>query len=55
MNEKHTDGMSCTISPGRGDFPVGQFEAQNILPNGSGTPSLASSGMRRNMNKYIYE
>ena len=52
--EKHTHGMSCTISPGRGDLPVGQFEAQNLLPNGSGTPSLASSGMRRDVNKCVY-
>jgi len=38
-----TDGMRCTINPGSGDFPVGQFEAQNLFPNGSGTPSLANS------------
>jgi hypothetical protein len=54
-DEKHTDGMRCTISPGRGDLPVGQFDAQNLLPNGSGIPSLASSRMRREMNKYAYE
>jgi hypothetical protein len=31
------------MSPGSGDFPVGQFDAQNLLPKGSGTPSFASS------------
>ena len=31
------------MSPGRGDFFVGQFDAQNLLPNGRGIPSLASS------------
>jgi hypothetical protein len=31
------------INPGSGDFPVGQFEAQNLLPNGKGIPSFASS------------
>jgi hypothetical protein len=53
MVKKPTDGMRCTISPGRGDLPVGQFEAQNLLPNGSGTPSLASSRTRKVMNEYI--
>ena len=50
MVETHTDGIRCTIRPGRGDLPVGQFEAQNLLPNGSGTPSLASSGIKRDIN-----
>jgi hypothetical protein len=31
------------INPGSGDFPVGQFEAQNLFPNGKGIPSFASS------------
>ena len=31
------------ISPGRGDFPVGQLDAQNRLPKGNGMPSFASS------------
>lgn len=31
------------MSPGRGDFPVGQLDAQNLLPKGKGTPSFASS------------
>ena len=31
------------MSPGSGDSPVGQFDAQNLLPNGKGIPSLASS------------
>ena len=35
--------MRCTINPGRGDFPVGQFDAQNLFPNGNGIPSLANS------------
>lgn len=39
----HTDGIRWTINPGRGDFPVGQFDAQNLFPNGSGIPSFASS------------
>lgn len=38
-----TDGIKCIISPGRGDLPVGQFEAQNLFPKGSGSPSFASS------------
>lgn len=38
-----TDGIRCTISPGSGDFPVGQFDAQNLFPKGSGMPSFASS------------
>jgi hypothetical protein len=38
-----TEGIKCIISPGKGDFPVGQFDAQNLLPNGRGIPSLASS------------
>lgn len=29
--------------PGSGDFPVGQFDAQNLFPKGSGMPSFASS------------
>jgi len=31
------------INPGSGDFPVGQFEAQNLFPKGNGMPSLANS------------
>lgn len=31
------------IRPGSGDLPVGQLDAQNRLPNGSGMPSFASS------------
>ena len=31
------------MRPGKGDFPVGQFDAQNLFPNGRGIPSLASS------------
>lgn len=31
------------MSPGRGAFPVGQFEAQKRLPKGRGIPSFASS------------
>lgn len=34
------------INPGSGDFPVGQFEAQNLFPNGRGIPSFASSVMK---------
>ena len=30
--------------PGRGDLPVGQFDAQKRLPPGRGIPSFASSG-----------
>ena len=39
----HTEGIKWIISPGKGDFPVGQLDAQNLLPNGRGIPSLASS------------
>jgi hypothetical protein len=42
-----TEGMRCTMSPGSGDFPVGQFDAQNLLPKGSGTPSFASSAYKK--------
>ena len=38
-----TEGIKWMIRPGKGDFPVGQFDAQNLLPNGRGIPSLASS------------
>ena len=38
-----TEGIRWTIRPGSGDLPVGQFDAQNLLPNGNGIPSLASS------------
>ena len=31
------------MRPGKGDFPVGQLDAQNLFPNGRGMPSLASS------------
>ena len=31
------------MRPGKGDFPVGQFDAQNLFPNGRGIPSFASS------------
>lgn len=31
------------MSPGSGDLPVGQFDAQNLLPKGRGIPSFASS------------
>ena len=31
------------MSPGSGDLPVGQFDAQNLLPKGRGMPSFASS------------
>jgi len=31
------------MSPGSGDLPVGQLDAQKRLPKGRGTPSLASS------------
>ena len=41
--KRRTEGIRWMISPGRGDFPVGQFEAQNLLPNGRGIPSFASS------------
>ena len=42
-----TEGIRWMISPGRGDFPVGQFEAQNLLPNGRGIPSFANSWLIR--------
>ena len=35
------------MSPGRGDLPEGQFDAQKRLPNGSGMPSFASSWFTR--------
>lgn len=38
-----TEGIMWRTRPGKGDFPVGQFDAQNLLPKGSGRPSLASS------------
>ena len=38
-----TEGIRCIINPGRGDSPVGQLDAQNLFPNGSGIPSFASS------------
>jgi len=38
-----TEGIKWMINPGRGDFPVGQFDAQKRLPKGRGTPSFASS------------
>ena len=38
-----TEGIRWTIRTGSGDFPVGQFDAQNRLPKGNGIPSLASS------------
>jgi hypothetical protein len=41
-----TEGIKCMINPGSGDFPVGQFEAQNLFPNGRGIPSFASSVMK---------
>lgn len=31
-----TEGIKWMIRPGSGDLPVGQFDAQNLLPNGSG-------------------
>jgi hypothetical protein len=34
------------INPGSGDLPVGQFEAQNLFPNGKGIPSFASSVLK---------
>ena len=34
-------------SPSKGDFPVGQFDAQSLLPNGRGIPSFASSWLTR--------
>lgn len=34
------------MRPGNGDFPVGQVDAQNLLPNGRGIPSFASSVRR---------
>ena len=39
--------MRCMRSPGKGAFCVGQFEAQNRLPNGSGKPSFASPWFMR--------
>ena len=47
VEAKLTDGMKCKIRPGRGDFPVGQFDAQNSLPNGNGMPSLANSSSKK--------
>jgi len=38
-----TEGIRWIINPGSGDLPVGQFEAQNLFPNGRGIPSFASS------------
>ena len=38
-----TEGIKWMMRPGSGDLPVGQLEAQNLLPNGRGMPSLASS------------
>lgn len=35
------------MSPGSGDLPVGQLDAQTLLPNGSGMPSFASSWLTR--------
>jgi hypothetical protein len=43
-----TDGIRWIISPGKGDLPVGQFDAQNRFPKGRGTPSFASSGWLKN-------
>jgi hypothetical protein len=47
------------INPGSGDFPVGQFEAQNLLPNGKGIPSFASSvieaGTKLNFDAWYHE
>ena len=37
------EGIKLMMSPGKGALPVGQFDAQNLLPNGRGIPSLASS------------
>ena len=42
-----TDGIRWTINPGSGDFPVGQFDAQNLFPKGNGMPSLANSMIRK--------
>ena len=44
-----TEGIKWRTSPGRGVFPVGQFDAQNLFPNGRGIPSLASSIARKFM------
>ncbi len=38
---RRTEGIKCTIRPGNGDLPVGQFDAQNLLPKGSGIPAEA--------------
>lgn len=40
---RRTVGIKWMIRPGSGDLPVGQLEAQNRFPNGSGMPSFASS------------
>ena len=42
-----TDGIMWMMSPGRGDLPVGQLDAQKRLPKGSGMPSFASSWFMR--------
>lgn len=36
--------MKWISRPGKGDLLVGQLDAQNLLPNGNGIPSFASSG-----------
>lgn len=33
---KFTDGMRCTVNLGSGDLPIGQFDAQDVFPSGSG-------------------
>jgi hypothetical protein len=37
------EGIKLMMSAGKGALPVGQFDAQKLLPNGRGIPSLASS------------
>ena len=41
-----TEGIRWMMSPGSGDLPVGQLDAQKRLPKGRGTPCLASSANR---------
>ena len=43
-------GIKLRMSPGKGAFPVGQFDAQNLLPKGR-IPSLASSVRSEAMNR----
>ena len=42
-----TEGIMWITIPSKGDFPVGQFDAQILLPKGRGTPSFASSWLTR--------